>query len=384
MKIPILVLSGFLGSGKTTLLNHLLTKQTNYKVAVIVNDMSEINIDSKHIQMVRTDEKFVELTNGCICCTLREDLLIEVDKLTANNEFDYIIIESTGISEPLPVAQTLTIKDDTLAIDLTEKTYIDALVTVVNGHQFYEDYASGESLVDREMADEDDEREVIDLLIDQIEFANIILLNKSDLMEQEEVEELSALLKGLNPNALVIPTQYAEVKLSDIMNVKIFDFEKAQSSAGWLKELNNEHIPETEEYGISSFVYKKRRPFHPERLYTYLSALPSEIIRSKGFMWLATRNDISILFSHAGYSIQLQPAGIWMSMLCEEELDIEMQEDDTLKNRIQGKYSDRMNEIVFIGIEMDKEQIQKDLDTCLLTDIEMQEEWNYNDPFPSF
>lgn len=384
MKIPILVLSGFLGSGKTTLLNHLLTKQTDYKVAVIVNDMSEINIDSKHIQMVRTDEKFVELTNGCICCTLREDLLIEVDKLTANNEFDYIIIESTGISEPLPVAQTLTIKDDTLAIDLTEKTYIDALVTVVNGHQFYEDYASGESLVDREMADEDDEREVIDLLIDQIEFANIILLNKSDLMEQEEVEELSALLKGLNPNALVIPTQYAEVKLSDIMNVKIFDFEKAQSSAGWLKELNNEHIPETEEYGISSFVYKKRRPFHPERLYTYLSALPSEIIRSKGFMWLATRNDISILFSHAGYSIQLQPAGIWMSMLCEEELDIEMQEDDTLKNRIQGKYGDRMNEIVFIGIEMDKEQIQKDLDTCLLTDIEMQEEWNYNDPFPSF
>jgi G3E family GTPase len=376
-RLPVTVLSGFLGAGKTTVLNHVLHNRQGLRVAVIVNDMSEVNIDSqlvaKDSALSRTEERLVEMTNGCICCTLRDDLLQEISRLAREKRFDYLLIESTGISEPLPVAATFTFEDET-GKSLSDISRLDTMVTVVDSKAFLADYTTRDHLRKRKLALSDaDDRTISNLLNDQIEFANVLLLNKADAVSEEEMGRLLDLVRKLNPDAKVIECVNGNIDAKLILNTGMFDMTVAQNNAGWLKEMRGEHTPETEEYGISSFVYRARRPFHPYRFATTVDRGLKGVLRSKGFIWISSRPNECHTFSIAGGTTTMGSSGPWLASYgTRKEILREHPHMAEYFDRVwRGEWGDRRQELVFIGVEMNRQELTDAFDRCLLTDTEM-------------
>ncbi|MFG1496729.1 zinc metallochaperone GTPase ZigA [Saccharospirillum sp. HFRX-1] len=393
-KLPVTVLSGFLGAGKTTVLNHLLNNREGLRIAVIVNDMSEINIDAatvrQDVSLNRREEKLVEMSNGCICCTLREDLLIEVRRLAEAGQFDYLVIESTGISEPLPVAETFTFADEA-GVTLSDVAQLDTLVTVVDGANFLDDYDQAQALAERgESLGEEDQRSVTDLLVDQVEFANIILVSKTDLIAPAELKRLSAILRTLNTDAEIVPIVNGQIPSQKILATGLFDFAKAEQAPGWLKEMRGEHLPETEEYGIGSFAYRARRPFHPKRFFDFLhsSDIAGKLIRSKGYFWLATRPDFVGQWQQAGGIARYGFAGMFWAAVAKEQWPEDEDYLGAIRSIWQEPYGDRRQELVFIGQNLDRDQVVEKLDACLLSEAELaagEQAWReLEDPFPAW
>jgi len=392
-RLPVAVLSGFLGAGKTTLLNHILNNREGRRIAVIVNDMSEINIDAALVrdggaQLSRTDEKLVEMSNGCICCTLREDLLLEVKRLAQAGRFDHLVIESTGISEPLPVAETFTFEDEE-GESLSAYARLDSMITVVDGFNFLRDYRSVDDLQSRgESLGEQDERSVVDLLVDQIEFCDLLVLNKTDLLSQTQLHELHGMLRALNPHALILNSEFGKVPLDCLLNTRRFDFDRASQAPGWLQTLRGEHLPESEEYGIRNFVYRARRPFHPQRFWEVVNHQLDGVIRSKGYFWLASRPEYAAMWSQAGAVARQGYAGRWWVSVPRTEWPQDADSLNFIAEQWQEGTGDARQELVFIGIEMDEKRIVSALNHALLTPHEMAagpEQWiNLVDPVPAW
>ena len=393
-QLPVTVLSGFLGAGKTTVLNHILNNRDGLRVAVIVNDMSEINIDAatvkNEISFNRAEEKLVEMSNGCICCTLREDLLEEIERLAHEGKYDYLVIESTGISEPLPVAETFTFADED-GKSLSEISRLDTMVTVVDALNFLKDYDEAKFLNEvGESLGEEDERSVADLLVEQVEFADILLISKTDLVSEQELARLKSILQTLNTEAIQVPIEHGKVPLDKVLNTGRFSFERAQQSPGWLKEMRGEHVPETEEFGISSFSYEARRPFDPQKFYDFIHSkdIAGKLIRSKGFFWLATRPQLAGSWSQAGGMARYGAAGLFWKAVPKEQWPEDPEYLKAIEEQWMEPFGDMRQELVFIGQGLNKSDIIERLDRCLLTDeqlIQGHHVWaEMPDPFPAW
>lgn len=393
-QLPVTVLSGFLGAGKTTVLNHILNNRDGLRVAVIVNDMSEINIDAatvkNEISFNRAEEKLVEMSNGCICCKLREDLLEEIERLAHEGKYDYLVIESTGISEPLPVAETFTFADED-GKSLSEISRLDSMVTVVDALNFLKDYDEAKFLNEvGESLGEEDERSVADLLVEQVEFADILLISKTDLVSEQELARLKSILQTLNTEAIQIPIEHGKVPLDKVLNTGRFSFERAQQSPGWLKEMRGEHVPETEEFGISSFSYEARRPFDPQKFYDFIHSkdIAGKLIRSKGFFWLATRPQLAGSWSQAGGMARYGAAGLFWKAVPKEQWPEDPEYLKAIEEQWMEPFGDMRQELVFIGQGLNKNDIIERLDRCLLTDdqlIQGHHVWaEMPDPFPAW
>ncbi|KTG10559.1 cobalamin biosynthesis protein CobW [Haloprofundus marisrubri] len=393
--IPVTVLSGNLGAGKTTVLNNLLNTRTDLDIAVLVNDMGEVNVDAErvaeHSDISEDDEDLIELSNGCICCELRGDLLDALAKLAQTREFDYLVIESTGVAEPLPVAQTLTMGFDQGDLDPTEfyeETGIevmdyyelDTTVTVVDAHQFWTTFDSKESLMDG-----DTEKDLGSLLVEQIEFCDVLLLNKCDLVDEETLDEIEEMVEFLQPRAEIIRTEHGAVDPEAIVDTGRFDFEAASQSAGWMQELEEPHASAEEEHGVTSFVFESRRPLHPERFADLLSDFPTNVVRSKGHFWLAGREEVALGIDVAGQSIRLTPAGAWIATLPQEERAQYFEAYPELEEDWHPEYGDRGTQLVIIGTDMDHDELRAELETATLSDEEMDADWGvFEDRFPTF